>query len=86
MLQALATAGVCITTALAVSTAIGHNFEQTAEEAGRRTRIEMQLTDHDQQLERLQRQTDYLVDATRRIEVKLGTSPDRGRRLGAFDP
>ena len=74
VLQLLATAAVCIATAVAVSSAVAGSLDQTAAEAQRRTRVEMKLTDHEKQLEELKQQSAYLVDAMRRIEIKLGTA------------
>lgn len=73
-LQLLATAAVCITTAIAVSSAVAKGFDQTAAEAQRQTRVDMTLIDHEKQLSELKQQSAYLVDAMRRVELKLGTS------------
>jgi acetolactate synthase small subunit len=74
VLQLFATACVCVATVIAVSNAVAGSVDQTAAEAQRRTRVEMQLSDHEKQLEQLRKQTEYLVDAMRRVELKLGTS------------
>jgi hypothetical protein len=53
----------------------GRIVEKMLGDAERNTRIDMKIQDHDKAIERIQGQVDYIFDATRRIENKLGTNP-----------